>query len=629
MKTFAVAGVTVLLLVAEVPSTSVGAGATTARAIVARWRSAVRPADTARAYGAVTTFATTREIGLDGKLVIVVTPDGHYHQRADRAGDITEVVLTPQNGWLKDWNGDVRVLQGDELKRERAEAFVAAAIAFGPPAILDRATVGSDPENKFDVLKFASPAMAATTWFLDRATGLPAKVERPSDDGTLTIAFNNWPKDGTQLMPRATTETGGEHKSALITTMTAIVYAPKLGGPVFTRPKVGASDVHFTTGTAALHIPFNFENNHIMVDGSVNGHGPLWWLLDTGAGQSLVDSDRVADLGLTPYGSSSVTGGGGAADYAFVKGATFTFPGVELRNQHAGKLGIAGLEKIYGMEMGGLLGYDFFSRFVVVFDYTAKTMDLYDPAGFHYSGPGTVVPFTIENGLLYTDGTISVPTEPNIPAHFIIDTGAADTMNLSSPFVKKYRLTEVAQTVAGVNRTPGAADFYTQTNVRGLLQNIHLGGVTLENVPVNFSVSTSGAYSASDFAGTIGEGILHRYRVIFDYSRRKMILEPTAETVKPFPERRTFGMTLLSSGPHYKTFTVSAVRTGSPAEKAGFRVSDIIAAIDGRSASALTLGEVRDDITHDGQHFTFTVTRGAESVDIPTTITLVSIDRAP
>jgi hypothetical protein len=158
---------------------------------------------------------------------------------------------------------------------------------------------------------------------------------------------------------------------------------------------------------------------------------------------------------------------------------------------------------------------------------------------------------------------------------------------------------------------------------------VHLGHLTLTNVPVNFSVSTSGAYSSSDFAGTIGQGIWHRYKVILDYSRHQMILEPTAESAKPFPERRSFGLTLLSSGPHYKTFTVSAVRAGSPADKAGFRTGDVIASLDGRPASALTLGEVRAAIAGEGRRFTFTVMRGSETVEIATTIALFSLDRAP
>ena len=45
---------------------------------------------------------------------------------------------------------------------------------------------------------------------------------------------------------------------------------------------------------------------------------------------------------------------------------------VELRDQHAGVLQLRGLEKLYGMPMAGLLGYDFLSRFVVDIDYARR-----------------------------------------------------------------------------------------------------------------------------------------------------------------------------------------------------------------------------------------------------------------
>jgi S1-C subfamily serine protease len=144
---------------------------------------------------------------------------------------------------------------------------------------------------------------------------------------------------------------------------------------------------------------------------------------------------------------------------------------------------------------------------------------------------------------------------------------------------------------------------------------------------VNFSVATTGGYSSSEFSATIGQGIMHRYRVIYDYSRRQMIFEPNAESTAAFPERRSFGMTLLSSGPHYKTFTVSAVRAGSPADKAGFRTNDIITSIDGRPATALTLGDVRADFANDGRSLMVTVARGGETVNLPTTVSLISLDR--
>jgi hypothetical protein len=65
-----------------------------------------------------------------------------------------------------------------------------------------------------------------------------------------------------------------------------------------------------------------------------------------------------------------------------------SLPGIEITNQRAGVMDMSGLEKIYGRAMGGMLGFEFLSRFVVRVNYGSKTIDVLDPATFDYKGPG-------------------------------------------------------------------------------------------------------------------------------------------------------------------------------------------------------------------------------------------------
>ena len=58
----------------------------------------------------------------------------------------------------------------------------------------------------------------------------------------------------------------------------------------------------------------------------------------------------------------------------------------------------------------------------------------------------------------------------------------------------------------------------------GHLPKLQLGRFTLENLPANFF--TEGSPVAAGLAGHIGMGTLRKFTVIFDYSRKRMILEP-------------------------------------------------------------------------------------------------------
>jgi S1-C subfamily serine protease len=186
----------------------------------------------------------------------------------------------------------------------------------------------------------------------------------------------------------------------------------------------------------------------------------------------------------------------------------------------------------------------------------------------------------------------------------------------------------VAQTNPQVNGPAMAHQFFSQTNVRGRIDRLTLGTPPLvaEAIPVNLSRNTSGAYASPNFAGTVGQGIDRRYHVFLDYARSRVIFEPTAEARQPFPERQTYGLSLLASGEDLRTYTVSAVRPGSPAEADGLQKDDVVARFDDKPASSFTLAELRSALNHTGEKHRFEVKRGGETVTIPVEVRLVSLD---
>jgi hypothetical protein len=239
-----------------------------------------------------------------------------------------------------------------------------------------------------------------------------------------------------------------------------------------------------------------------------------------------------------------------------------------------------------------------------------------------------MVPVIFDNGIPHASGSIGVPTKPEIPAYFVVDFGAAETATLTSAFVKSNDLTRLAQTNAIVNRPAGLENqFFAQNNVRGNLQRLSIGHLTVNNVPMNMSVNTKGAYASTNFSGTVGESIYSRYHCYLDYSNYRIILEPTPEANKPFPEREIYGLTLLASGADLHTYTVAAVRPGSPAEADGFEKGDVISGKDGKNASEFTLRELRDSLSHAGQHRAFEVQRSGERSTKNLDVRLVSIER--
>jgi hypothetical protein len=367
-----------------------------------------------------------------------------------------------------------------------------------------------------------------------------------------------------------------------------------------------------------------------MVDVRVNGHEPMWFMLDTGAEQSFINKTHMEEFGLTPYGVSSAEGGGNRAETSNTKVPVVSLPGVEIRNQRHRVLDMTGLEKIYGRKMGGMFGYDFFSRFVVRVDYDRKVIDLLDPSGYTYTGSGKPMPFVIEEGgHPHVSATITVPTPPAITADLVIDSGAADTLNLCTPFVLDHKLLERARkTPAGAPNVMAGSEkeIFAQTSVRGKIAGLTLGPFTVRDIPNNLMIQKSGAYASRAFDGTVGETVLKRFTTVYDYARNVIVLEPNADFDKPFKGRRTFGATYLSEGPDYRVFRVTGIRKDSPAEKAGFEKDDIITSIDGKPASELRLAEVRKLLTADGEKRRVELKRGEAIETLDFVVATVSLD---
>lgn len=555
----------------------------------------------------------SNEDGLVGKKTEWITNHLQYQETVDHTKDQSLTIFNGKMAWTRDWNGQVLQLQHDDIKMTVAKAIIHS---FAP--LIGQAGqgeyLGKDPEGKLFMLKFQPTQSFPLIYYIDTATYLPTKVDILTADGADTTNFSQWQEVEGLKIPFVETQGDSESSTKLEVKTISFNYKEPI---TFNRPEAGPQDSFFLSSDP-VQIPFNFENKHLMVLGKINGHEPRWLLIDTGAGYSIINDVRLTEFGLTSYGGLKTEGGGNSTSGSYVADVTYQIGGVELRNQHAVVLPLQGLEKIYGMPIAGLLGYDFISRFVMEIDYTTKLITLYDPSKYSYKGKGDIVPFYLQGNEPHLNASVTAKGK-KIATHFILDSGAADTVNLTAPFVREHNLLEL---IGGkdrqVNKLAGSEkEFFAQANVRGLMDEVKLGNNTFSQVPLNLSVNAAGVYASAALSGTIGETILSRFsKVVIDYAHNQLILEPNSETFGAFSQRSTFGLTLLAELPDLKTFRITAVAENSPAQKAGFKKDDIITAVDSIPTNELTLGKLREVLTQDTTKQLFTIRRGTEETKI-------------
>lgn len=296
-------------------------------------------------------------------------------------------------------------------------------------------------------------------------------------------------------------------------------------GPVNRKPP----KVRFDSADRSLNIPLEIDNNIILMRVSVNGSKPLKFIFDTGASASMINSPRARELGLKSVGQASGNATGGPITVSIIKGVSLSVPGATVSNQTVYSMALPAPS---GFEFDGIIGYDFIKEFVVEIDYQKKTMNLHSPRTYRYSGKGKVVPLLLthrETPLVRTK--IALEGRAPFEAKLELDTGGDGTIYINSPFVKRRALlTALPQAVGDVGR--GAGGEYQR--LLGSAKTVQVGPFILANPPVVLSLATEGSSASEDNDGLIGGEILRRFKLIIDYSRSRMILEPNSSFNDPF-----------------------------------------------------------------------------------------------
>jgi len=361
-------------------------------------------------------------------------------------------------------------------------------------------------------------------------------------------------------------------------------------------------------------IPFELYGNLPYLPVSVNGSAPLWFILDSAADSFVISERQAAALKLRPHGKGTAEGtGDGSVSISVSKIDSLRLDSIDLPNRTLIVYPFAQLDHAIGRTIDGVLGSDIFKRFVVELDYEARIVRLYEPKTFRYSGTGEALPIRIDGvGIAEVRATVAMPGGEVLAGQFRIDTGGNAALGLNRPFVDKHRL------VAGLSKTlplPSIGASGESKALMGRIRSLQIGRVVLGSPVVSFSQAARGALAATSNDGLLGGVVLRRFKVIFDYSRKVMILEPNEHLSDAFDAGMT-GALLSTEGADLRTFIVREVLPDTPAAEAGLRAGDLITAIDGQSTAGFSLDQINQFFKQDDRVFQFTIRRGEQQMQL-------------
>jgi hypothetical protein len=265
-------------------------------------------------------------------------------------------------------------------------------------------------------------------------------------------------------------------------------------------------------------VPIEMVRGRVMVPLTINEDTkPHRFLFDTGYGVNMIHPELVQALDLKRVGSVDIIGIAGREEAGTYDGVHLRMGGTTYSPRRIASLPSDARRR---RREDGILGSGFLRQYVVEIDADAKVMHLHEPKTFAYSGKGEILKLEFPKDTPVINAEIVDPKGKTIPARLEIDTGCDGPMCLGSHFVQAHDLIEKAEdTKGGIRAGVGGG-----TKVRyGQVSQIKLGRLTVDKPQTSFFLE--GAPTDEAQAGHIGMPALLKFKVIFDYSRRQMILE--------------------------------------------------------------------------------------------------------
>lgn len=482
--------------------------------------------------------------------------------------------------WSQDDSGQSRfVAAADDVGAAKSNAYRDSLSYWFPQrragaiAYLRQADEGG---RRLDVLQVTPNGGRPFQMWVDGATHRLDRIVEPGAQETETTFFSDYRHAGGLVVPYQVRSTTGDPRYDTISVTRSVTLNASLSPKTFTLPPPPTPD-YTLGGASSVTVPFRYVGAHIYVDIKINGHGPFPAVLDSG-GLYVATPALARRVGLTTQGAIEGSGNGAqTVDTGLARAETVTLGSLTLRRP------LFYVMTLPFLQDRPIIGYELFKRFVTRIDYDKNLLTFTPLDRFRYYGRGISVPFRFNDRVPEVSGTVD-----GVPGTFTIDTGAGGTVRLNRPFVEVHGLTNRYkprfETIIGY----GIGGPERGTIVR--LGRMNLGGVEVGSVPATLALDTAGGGADKAIAGNVGEGILHRFNLIFDYSRMRIIFERNSHYRENDSQNRT-GVVLDPNAPNA---LVSDVVPGSPAAQGGIHIGDVVEAANGRVLSNNALSQESD-----------------------------------
>ncbi len=566
----------IVLLAAAIPATA----AENIEEILAKHLEALGGAEAIRAVHTITIHADIEILGMGvtGSMESQSVMPCFYHSVLSLGFFNVKQGYDGSRIWRVDPNRMLLILKDEQSIRDQVTRCIIDSYSYlFPRDDLSMRAAGIDTIDgtACAVIELEPEGGAACRLYIDSDTYLLKRLSMDTGSGALHETYGDYRKIDGLMAPFVSRLHQPAMNQTVEIRIRTLTVNEQIDPVLFLPPSSAAKDYMFLEGSSATLIPFTYYENHIYLPVRFAGSdAEVMFMLDSGASMTVVDSTFTVEMGF-PIGERLVgAGAGGTANFYMTKVPGFSIEGVSFDEQTVIAYPIRQImSRFVDVEVQGILGYDFLSRFVTQIDYERTLISFFEPDSFGIS-PGTV---DIEAPLRHNVFSIEAALDSIYLGTFLIDTGASNSM-LQKSFADKHRLSDDREgmeiTILGAGGEEDA--------LLARFDSFEIGDFTVENPVFALSETESGIAAFKDISGIVGNDILHRFRLTLDYKHQRIYLEPNGLFDEPFIKDRSG---IKCERNEDGRVTIYSVIPGSPGNEAGLMEGDEIVSIEGRDVA--------------------------------------------
>jgi predicted aspartyl protease len=325
-----------------------------------------------------------------------------------------------------------------------------------------------------------------------------------------------------------------------------------------------------------IEIPFELQDNFIIVKVLFEGVFPLKFIIDTGAEHTILTKKEFTNLLKVPYEHERTILGTDMK--TSIKAYIARKMRLDLESLTLVKDILVldddyfKLDQFAGLEIHGIIGAEVFKGYILKIDYYNRMLTIFDPSVFKPSDHKNFeeLPIEINRSKPYLNTTAQISGDTTVQMKLLLDTGAGLALLLhtySNPLI--VMPPKVIKGSIG-NGLGGEIEGYI-----GRVTSLTIGKSKLQNVISHFQElhTESDSSYILNRNGLIGGDLLHRFTVIFDFSQEKLYLKPN-KYIKNLFEYDNSGVIPIATGISLSKFIVYDVLPNTPAEEVGILRGD-------------------------------------------------------